>query len=264
MDSVIEDIEVKNTDQPQDLTEKSPVPIHFPTIVQSTDDSKRLFEFAKSRWDSALDIEHLEQTLSDIAKNTSSQSPELFKDLKSLRKHGLILLSAWNLFDEQHTGPKPYWQLINRLGKLNDDFFLPNASQRAIETSKALQGYLTQKETLTFKPASASSFQTFIQSVAQNMEKQITHAQINGEELHDVRKKGTRFLMNAYQIAHLANPDDPSFKKAFDTLHDADLQLGTIKDVMESQKSTLPLEKQTAAMPPTLRKTLLTITTSFK
>lgn len=262
MDSVIEDVAI-NQSQPRDLIEQSLDSAFFPPVVQTLADSKRLFEFAESRWNSSLNVEGLEQTLSDIARSKITPTQERFKELKGLRKNGLILLSAWNLFDEQHVGPKAYWKLINRLGKLNDDFFSPAAPEKALETSKALQEYLGEKETFIFKPASPSSVQSFIHSVAQNIEKRLEDHQLNGEELHEIRKKGTRFLMNAYQIAHLADPSSTSFKQAFDKLHDTDLQLGVIKDTMEAKKSDLPLVKQTTEITPALRASLLAITKSF-
>ncbi|MBP9819522.1 hypothetical protein KBC79_02170 [Candidatus Woesebacteria bacterium] len=116
---------------------------------------------------------------------------EKMRELKQLRKSGMILGSTWRMLSEQHQRPTELYRFYYTLGDFNDNKKKKSKLQKVSEKLLArLEIYEQSRGSeVLFQPASFESFQLYVTSLLSIVRSIMSTNQIVVEEHHRMRDK---------------------------------------------------------------------------
>lgn len=118
-----------------------------------------------------------------------------------MRIYGLIFNSAWVLFDKSHLAPKEHYNLVKCLGRVKDYADNRQINIYANQAQDMLCEYSGDCKD-DFTPADKNSFDGFLSTTLKGMENIVCDLMsIDISKYHNLRKRGTRHVMNLFQIA---------------------------------------------------------------
>lgn len=238
------------------------LPESVPVLVLTKTDCEDYFAVAAGAWNTKFNflqvMAQLEQIIAtdigtDIQADLKIQNA--ITDIGSIRKIGIILESAYMLFDQSHYCPPEIYNLMRLLGQLKDKI---NKKNKRREAALTIKNYLLDNQAffnqeLKFVPSDVEQYQQFYQQLAAEMKAYLDKDLITFEDLHRLRKRMRR-MMNAFQLATIAKDDQGEIIKTFQYLHDLDYSLGTYHTQMlsrtpkkERESSVIPIDPEIKA-----------------
>jgi hypothetical protein len=214
-----------------DEVEKMPVPGEMPDIdLDEFSESHRIdmFHLARDAWEQTYDPEKL---LSSLRSGYTSSKER--KDLKDLRKHGLILRAGYKSLDGRHLAPQNHWLFLRLLGELNDGYYLPHRDESKEKLAEFVEKHYMSLEGLDFFPASDQSFQSnYKKEVAQVYELNSQDV-LPAPEFHSMRK----LLRNSMNIFRLSGTltRSPEMTQRARYMHHLNETLGSTQDHLVQQ-----------------------------
>jgi len=204
-----------------------PNQIQLDQIVSSSEDCSALFEIALDLW---------KQNVTLLNSSHDGMVPSV-SGIKQLRKFGLILRTAYRMFDQSHDFPDDFGQLIYEMGQVTDIIRISKVKSATIpphdpplQRDKFFERISALK--FDFTPSTPGGFYKKYYSILDRNIPTITKENLSLEELHDMRRKCLRHISNVFQLASLRTLD-PTLISIFNYLHSLDKELGDYKDVYE-------------------------------
>jgi hypothetical protein len=222
--------------QIKELRERTPITTELPEtldrVIDTPADSHRLFDSAKQYWQESYDGNGILLVLNLL--RTEPKGSEKYtlaiQYLKSVRKSGNILLSAFCLLDKNHLAPESHWKVVMNMGKVADFAQTQYFEKYASRLEQALQKYNPSETVGNFNPDSPQGVEKYISETIDQMQNIVKHATPDDvDALHMLRKNGTRQLMNLFQLTCLTH-DQPDHRQMFAYLRSIDKSLGESHD----------------------------------
>lgn len=217
----------RNADNPILLPEQIPI------IVRSQEDMVQLFGIAQEAWNAIFDLGTTYSIVEAMHHEDEIPLDPEFKEegiayLNKMRKYGLILKSAYLMFDDRHYAPPPHYAVMKTLGDLNDDFNRPDKKEHTARVLNALEEYRDYFPQMDFVPGSVEDYQDQYSSVLAAAEENLGKKKLKSKKFHMLRQ-GVRNIMNVYQLAAVRE-DDPDVLNTFQFLCGLNKDMGKAHD----------------------------------
>ncbi len=137
--STITGSSLQKLDSYWDEVEGMPVPETIPNIdLNDFPENHRIdmFNLARDAW---VDIYNPATLLTHLQSDEVSNDKR--RELKDLRKHGLVLRAAYKSLDGRHMAPQKHWLFLKLLGELNDNYYSP----QRVESKEKLADFVEKQ-----------------------------------------------------------------------------------------------------------------------
>jgi len=198
-----------------------PAKIHLDKVIRTKEDCETTFGIALDLWKYNI----RQPTLThDVADH--------FAYIKHTRKFGLILRSAYRMFDNSHEFPGGFGSLLYQMGQVTDTKrgFKPDYPHSVPEMVKMIRE--SPDTNYQFTPSEPEGFYRQYREVIVTIEQALSKTYLSLDEYHDLRRKRLRHLLNVFQLAGINNMD-PEIIGIFGFIHSIDKQIGDQKDCFE-------------------------------
>jgi hypothetical protein len=196
--SYIPDSALRKLDSYWDEVEKMPVPEIIPNIdLNNFPENHRIdmFNLARDAWEDTYNPAELISKMREDGESTGER-----KDLKNLRKNGLVLRAAYKSLDGRHLAPQKHWLFLKLLGDLNDTYYSPQRAESKVRLADFVEKQYMSLDGLEFFSATNKSFQD-------NYNKELALVnKLNNEDIlpaHDfhLMRKLLRNSMNTFRLS---------------------------------------------------------------
>ncbi len=193
------------------------LPVVLPDIVADRVGPGELFGVARNMWTDVYKPEGLKSAVGLFSPEQDNipQIEEIranaIRELSRLRKVGLIVQSAYELFDNSHEAPIEHVKLMRRLGSLKDNWEnTKRIPEKVLKKFEKSVGFFTEVDLgARFCPASNDDFREYFLRTTQEVKGNLHERGMTRKEYHEIRKWGVRHLMNAYQLRGIISYSRP-------------------------------------------------------
>lgn len=214
-----------------DEVEQLPVPDTIPSInLNEFSEIHRteMFDLAKNGWEESYDPALLISTLRSNQTSTGER-----KELKDLRKHGLVLRAAYRSLDGRHLAPRNHWLFLKLLGELNDGYYSPQRQESKERLAEFIEKNYMSLNELDFFPATDKSFQDNYRKDLAVVEDFNNKDVLSARDFHSMRKL-LRNTMNMFRLSGTLT-HDPLMTQRARYMQDLNDTLGNKQDQLVQQ-----------------------------
>jgi len=213
--------------------ETTGLPSAMPELVYSSGDSDTYFRVAELAWSERLNLSLLMEKLKIIVNEGIGNGTvkQWINEIAELRKLGIILESAYMLFDDSHFCHPEIYDLMRLFGRLRDGIDKKNKRKRkSLRVYQHLETHLSFfQHRLVFNPSSAEGYSNFYHKLLSEVKAYLSQDSLSLIDYHRLRKR-IRRLMNAFQLAAVARPEKIEVVGIFQYLHSLDKNMGNYHD----------------------------------
>lgn len=195
-------------------------PEHF-----SLEDREQMYTLARTAWEN---IYHPEDMI--VKLRFGERTNTLRKEMKFIRKHGLVLDSAYIRFDEGHWSPPIHKRFTKVLGDFNDHYDTPEHQIYAEKVISHIEQQYPSTDFLDFTPASDESFAEYFYTERDQIAQFSQQERLLAKEYHTMRKL-LRGFMNTTRMAS-AVKGDPLSRSYCSVLIALNDELGKVHDTL--------------------------------
>lgn len=177
-----------------------------------------IFQTAEELW-----IEGLRKDI--LIAAIKGESTANLKTIKTIRKSGLILKSAYILLDTEHSTPPNHYKLIKDLGSFVDIMENGLPYKEIDNLIHEVDHYQVPK---TFSPCEDISYRNKLNDIMRNILAATNQDTMSAKKFHVVRQD-IRHIMNFYQLSYFLN-SNPDEKIIFNHLYCLNTKLGDRHD----------------------------------
>ncbi len=222
---------LRELDSYWDEVEKMPVPDTIPPIdLNEFSENHRadMFNLAKNAWEESYDPALL---IPKLRRDETGSDQR--KELKDLRKHGLVLRAAYRSLDGRHLAPRNHWLFLKLLGELNDGYYSPQRQESKERLAEFVEKNYMSLDELDFFPATDKSFQDNYRKDLSVVDDFNNKEVLPARDFHSMRKL-LRNTMNMFRLSGTLT-NDPLMTQRARYMQDLNEILGNKQDQLVQQ-----------------------------
>lgn len=189
------------------------------TISVNKEDSKRLFEIAKTKWINILNQIDISLLRSLASGDNSVLTPNKINDITAIREELTYMRSAYHLFSQVHQSPKLFHTFVKHFGKLKDAIKhnMPGSIKFEAENLLSLlEKHENRIQAKTISYSNESSFYDFLNKKIVLTNRLLAQEDLDIHEYHEIKKTarelGTLLLLLSQDESKLKNGNNFIYK----------------------------------------------------